>query len=109
MSEMFDNFNLGEALVESLEQAVAFEKGDKSKARVQVREIPVPKYTPEMIAALRERKGLTQRSLAFAVGVSPRTVEGWETGRFAPTGSSNKLLYLIDKDEDMLQRLLYIG
>lgn len=109
MDPVCKDFDLGDAIVEGLEQVIAFEKGDKIKARVHVREIPTPQYTPEMIAGLRKRKGLTQRSLAFAVGVSPRTVEGWEAGRFAPTGSSNKLLYLIDKDEDMLPRLLYIG
>lgn len=109
MGDVFKDFDLGHAIIEGLEQVIAFEKGDKTKARVYARETPMPKYTPDMIIDLRKRKGLTQRSLAFAVGVSPRTLEGWETGRFAPTGSSNKLLYLIDKDEDMLSRLLDIG
>ena len=35
-------FNYYERLKESLEQAVDFTKGDKSKAKVSVHEIPVP-------------------------------------------------------------------
>jgi hypothetical protein len=37
---VFENFNLGQALVKSLEQAVEFEHGDKTKARTVVCAIP---------------------------------------------------------------------
>jgi transcriptional regulator with XRE-family HTH domain len=35
---------------------------------------------------LREREGLSQRSLALAAGISERTVKYAEAGRHSPTG-----------------------
>jgi hypothetical protein len=51
----FENFNLGQALVKSLEQAVEFERGDKTKARTVVREIQTPDYAARDIVRLRNR------------------------------------------------------
>jgi hypothetical protein len=45
---------------------------------------------PESITAFRRAKGWTRRQLADAVGVSWRTVEGWEQGR--PVGRSASML-----------------
>lgn len=97
-----------EELKESLEQAAAYAKGDASRVRVTVREIPTPAYSASDIAALRKKAGLSQRALATALGVSPRTVEAWEAGKNAPSGSSLKLLYLIEKDDDILGKLLAV-
>jgi len=41
---IFDNFNYGDALVQGLQQALEYAKGDKSRCRVTVRETPVPEY-----------------------------------------------------------------
>ena len=50
-------YNYFERLSESLEQAVAFSKGDKSKARVSVYEIPVPiQKNTELINQLISRQ-----------------------------------------------------
>lgn len=100
--------NYFEELKESLEQAAAYAKGDASRVRVSVREIPTPTYSPADIAALRKKAGLSQRALATALGVSVRTVEAWEIGKNAPSGSSVKLLYLIEKDNNILSRLLAV-
>ena len=33
------------------------------------------------------------------------TVEAWEAGRNAPSGAARNLLYLVDKDHSLVERL----
>jgi putative transcriptional regulator len=108
--ESFDDFNLYDELKTSLEEAVAYSKGDKSKARVitraVVREQPVPKYGAQGVAEVRKKLNLSQRNFALAMGVSPRTVEAWEAGVNTPSGSSRRLLYLLEKDGALVSYLI---
>jgi putative transcriptional regulator len=93
-------------LKESLEQATAFQKGDMRVAKVSVRAINVPAYKASDISKLRLTLRLSQRGLAFALGVSPRTVEAWESGRNSPCGSSRHLLYLFEKDNSLIRQFV---
>lgn len=45
---------------------------------------------------LRERAGLSKAQVARALGVSPSTVTGWETGRDPSGGLRTKYAYLLD-------------
>ena len=47
------------------------------------------------VRALRDHLGLTQRELAAELGARQQTVSEWETGQYAPRGSSARLLSLI--------------
>jgi transcriptional regulator with XRE-family HTH domain len=40
--------------------------------------------TGKLIAQLRAEKGLTQKAVAEAIGITPKTVSKWETGRGFP-------------------------
>jgi putative transcriptional regulator len=104
----FENFNLYKELGGSLEQAIAFKKGDKSKGRIIVREIPTPAYSAAEVRRIRATLHLSQNGLATALGVSKRTVEAWETGKNTPSNSSNKLLYLIEKDNSLITQLVTV-
>lgn len=99
-------FNYYEELKTSLEEAVAFSKGDRSRCRVHVRELPVPEYKAPDVARMRKALNLSQRSLATVLGVSPRTVEAWEAGKNEPSGSARRLLYLFDCDPTLVNRLM---
>ena len=104
--DFFDDFNYGDALVESLQQALAYAKGDKSRCRVTVREIPVPEYKADDVSRVRSELRLSQRALASVLGVSARTVEAWEAGRNAPNGPAARMLYLIEKDHSLVDKLV---
>ena len=41
--------------------------------------------TPAEIAATRKLMGLTAEQLGAELGINPRTVRGWESGKYAPT------------------------
>ena len=97
----WENFNYGEALAASLEQVI-----EKTRVRVAVRELPIPEYDAHTVAIVRKKLNLSQRGLASALGVSTRTVESWENGRNVPNGSARNLLYLLEKDESLLEHLV---
>lgn len=99
----FDFYN---ELKTSLEEAVAFKNGDKTRVRVSVRELPIPEYDATSVAQVRIKLNLSQRGLASALGVSPRTVESWEAGRNIPNGAARNLLYLLEKDASLVNHFI---
>jgi putative transcriptional regulator len=102
----FENFDFFEGLKQSFAEAIAFKRGDKTKARVTVISIPVPSYKAKDVARLRRDLRLSQRGLANIIGVSPRTVEAWEIGRSTPSGAATRMLYLFDQDNSLVNRLI---
>ena len=52
------------------------------------------------------RSGLSQQKFANVLGVSRRTLEGWEQGRRKPTGAARSLLTIAAKRPDLLRELL---
>ena len=95
-----------DALMESLEDAAAFAQGDTSRAKVVDVEDPVPAYAAKDVARTRMDLNLSQRALAGVLGVSVRTVEAWEAGRNVPSGAARHLLFLLDSDHSLVQRLV---
>nr|WP_023593929.1 helix-turn-helix domain-containing protein [Pandoraea pnomenusa] len=57
----------------------------------------VPEYDAAKIRALRARFHLSQAALAAVLNTSSSTVRKWEIGDKRPSGSSQKLLNLIDR------------
>ena len=84
----------GHKLIKSAQQALAYEQGDKTQGR------SVTYYSAEEIAKIRKKYDLTQKSLGEALDVSTRTVEAWETGVNIPSGPANKLLHLLEADNE---------
>jgi len=104
--EIFNNFNYGDALIEGLQQALTYAKGKKNRCRVTIREIPVPEYRAEDVSRMRSELHLSQRAFASVLGVSTRTVEAWEAGRNNPNGPAARLLYLIENDNTLVDKMI---
>lgn len=92
------NEDLFKELMESAAEAVEIHKGHQTPARVTTYEIPDVK-------AIRNTAGLTQQQFALVIGVSASLVEAWEQNRRIPSGSSLKLLTVINKHPTMIQML----
>lgn len=58
---------------------------------------PVPDYNSEKVRALRDRFNLSQAVLASVLNTSLSTVRQWEVGDKHPSGSSQKLLNLLER------------
>lgn len=81
--------SIGAEIIEGLGEAVAYERGAPSGARVKRAPItareaaaePAPRFTSRRIAALRSMLGLSQPVFAMALNVSPeaptRRVTPW--------------------------------
>lgn len=56
---------------------------------------PVEEMTPEEIAEMRTKEGVSQHVFAHYLNVSVGSVSKWERGEKHPSGSSLKLLNLV--------------
>lgn len=84
------------SIMKGLSESLEYAKGDSSKARkmsVSVAELPT--YHQEEIKQIRENLNLTQKNFAFVLGVSPKTVEAWESGRNVPQGTAQRFLQML--------------
>ncbi len=61
----------------------------------------------EALKEWRERnsQGLTQEKLASILGVSVRTLQGWEQGRREPSQAAKSLLLIARKRPDVLREI----
>jgi len=101
-----EQLNVYEGIMSGLKEAVAYKQGSLPQCKVSVREIPVPEYRADDVVRTRKALNMTQSAFALALGVSPRTVEAWEAGRNEPSGAARHLLYLLDCDHSLVQRLV---
>jgi len=61
---------------------------------------------PADVGVIRERLGLSQSAFAALLGVSVRTLQDWEQGRRAPTGSALSLLRVAEREPEAVGRAL---
>ena len=100
-----DEMSYYESLKAGLEDILAFENGDTSRCRVVVRESPVPEYKAQDVVQARESLNLSQNALANVLGVPVWTVEEWEAGETSMSGPARHLLYLIQCDHSLADKL----
>ena len=102
----YEDMTPGELAIESLKQAVDYEKGKKTKGiRVKKYTIePVPKFKGPAIKKIRNNLGLSQSMFAKILGVSIKTVEAWESGTNQPMGPAQRMLGFMESDEKFLDK-----
>lgn len=101
-----EKFNVYQGIMDGLKEAVAYQQGERSRCKVSIREVPVPEYKAEDIVRTRKELNMTQSVFARTLGVSSRTVEAWEAGRNEPSGAARHLLFLLDRDHSLVDRLI---
>ncbi|CNI36008.1 MULTISPECIES: NadS family protein [Enterobacterales] len=87
-------------LVESMQQMVAIEKGTLSVPAENIHRHRLPD-----VKSMREASGLKQNEFADVVGVSASLLQSWEQHRRIPSGSSLKLLMMIERDPAVIDAL----
>jgi putative transcriptional regulator len=104
MEEIEDNFkemDFFHELMDGLTEALAESKG-QAAAETFKRKRSLPTVD---VCQTRKSLQLTQKGFADVLGVSSRTVEAWEAGRTTPTPTALKLIYLINEDNSLVQKL----
>lgn len=54
------------------------------------------------VVSVRNHVGLSQSEFAQLLGVSVRTLQGWEQGRIEPSGAAKTLMRIADKHPEVL-------
>ena len=102
IAKNFERIDFFSGMMAGLEEALAFEKGTAKEATI-ARKSSLPSVD---CAELRKSLRLTQKQFAHILGVSPRTVEAWESGRSTPSPTAKNLLFLIDKNPLLVSELI---
>jgi putative transcriptional regulator len=101
MSDFFNDMNIGEALKESLNEVLEYEKGNLNlKAYIKLNVPELAKFSAEEIKNIRLDLKCTQNMFAKILGVSKSTIEYWEAGKSSPAGSSSRMLALLKNKKE---------
>ena len=94
MNTLFDE------LQEGLQEAIDYERGTGKAKKITYMISPIKTYSNIEIRKIRNKSGMTQKTFADFLGVSPKTVEAWETGRIHPTGPACRLISILESGHE---------
>ena len=94
---------VGASIIEGLEQAIAWTRGENENVRVTLAHLPEVD-----VRKVRTKMGLSQTQFATRFGFPPATLRNWEQGRARPDAPTQVLLAVIAKHpwavEDVLRK-----
>jgi putative transcriptional regulator len=92
---------VGKRIIQGLEQAVAWTRGNNDRVRVTLVEVPEVD-----VREVRTRMGLSQAQFATKFGLPPATLRNWEQGRARPDAPTRVLLAVIAKHPETVEEVL---
>ncbi|KQU21652.1 hypothetical protein ASG63_22930 [Methylobacterium sp. Leaf94] len=98
-------FDDGQRIVDGLDEAIAWTKGDTTAARL----IPWQAPTSVDVRAIRQKMGMSQREFAACFGLKLESLRNWEQNKRVPETSARVLLTLIDREPDAVKRAFAIA
>ena len=87
LSSLFKNFSVLDRLAKE-----QMEKMPKKGLEASPEEVKASRLTPERIAGLRKKLGISQREMGVLVGATTGAVLSWEKGKFRPQGEKKAAL-----------------
>ena len=95
--------NIGDELIQGVEDAVKYMRGKKIRAVTHKVEIP-----DEIdVRSIRKNLSLSRQEFADRFGFSARTLQHWEQGDRHPHGSAKILLMLLQRDPSTIESILW--
>lgn len=92
--------SFGEALLEGLEEARAWKRGELALETVNVDPMPASR-----IRAIRKKVAASPREFEARFGIPAATLNNWEQGRRKPDPAGRLLLRVIDAAPDLVAGL----
>jgi putative transcriptional regulator len=92
---------VGQEVITSLKQAIAWAGGESVAVRVTTVEVPTTD-----VRAVRRKLRLSQSQFAARFGFHPATLKNWEQGRTRPDGPARVLLAVIARHPEAVEDAL---
>ena len=90
---------IGQELIEAMQELVDYSEGKIDLRTSKLNVSPVcDTISAEEIKNTRKKLGMSQGVFAIVLGVSKKTVESWEIGRYTPEGAARRLISLMQVD-----------
>jgi len=89
---------VGQEIITSLKQAIAWASGEDVPVRVTTVRVPAVD-----VRDVRRKLGLSQTEFAAKYGFQPATLRNWEQGRTRPDGPARVLLAVLAKHPEAVE------
>lgn len=96
---MTDRTDLGKALEEGLNEALAWKRGELALETVNIDPMPV-----ERIRAIRKQVAKSAKEFERRFGIPAATINNWEQGRRKPDPAGRLLLKVIEAAPDVVEK-----
>lgn len=93
--------NVYESIVQGLNEAIEYEKGNLKARTAKMSIAPLPDMESSQVKDIRKSLDMTQGMFAAVMGVSVKTVEAWESGINTPSGTARRMLSLLQSDPEI--------
>ena len=93
LSNLIKNFTVLDRLAKEISKT----KSAEPKLEASQEEVKASRLTPERIAGLRKKLGISQREMGVLTGASLGAVASWEKGKFKPQGEKKAALVALRK------------
>lgn len=90
----------GEALLEGLQEALAWKHGEVALEVVEINPMPA-----ERVRAIRRKVSTSARDFERRFGIPASTLNNWEQGRRKPDPAGRLLLKVIEMNPEMVEKL----
>jgi putative transcriptional regulator len=100
---MIKKRNIGDELLQGMEDAVDYMHGKKKQAITHKVEIP----DDIDVRLIRKKLSLSRQEFADRYGFSVRTLQHWEQGNRHPDGSAKILLLLLQREPKIIENILW--
>ena len=92
---------VSEGILLGLKEAVEYTNGNlKVRTFKRVFNPVRASFSPDEIKEIRNKLGMTQGIFAGVIGVSQKTVESWEKGRYSPDGAARRIISILQTDPE---------
>ena len=90
---------MGQDLIEAMQELLDYSEGKLDLRTTRLDVSPVREtISADEIKDTRKELKMSQGMFATVMGVSRKTVESWEAGRYTPDGAARRLISVLQKD-----------
>ena len=98
-----------DSIMAGLNEAIKDAQSDKPfLKRQKISVVPVKIYNAFDVKKIRKTTGMSQNAFASYLGVSGKTVEAWESGINHPSGSSSRILSMLEMDPALINKYPFV-